>query len=102
MTPASFRGAAKAFNAARGDRWMVRDHDFQAEFYFRDPAVLAKISADPEFQALQKTEGPYVSSIHVETSLGWVETYMQDGKVVNLTEDAKPCYLGWAAMSTVS
>jgi hypothetical protein len=102
MSPASFRGAAKAFNAARGDRWLVRDHDFQVEFYFRDPAVLARISADPEFQALQKTEGPYVSSIHVEASLGWIETYIQDGKVVNLGDDGKSSYLGWAAMSAVS
>lgn len=102
MSPASFRAAAKALNAARGDRWLVRDHDFQVEFYLRDPAVLARIGADPEFQALQKTEGPYVSSIHVEAGLGWIETYMQDGKVVNLTDDGKPCYLDWATMSAVA
>jgi hypothetical protein len=99
MSPSSFRGAAIAMNAARGNRWTVRDHDFQIEFYFRDPAVFGNIGKDPEFQALQSTHGPYVSRIHTEASIGWVETYVQDGKAVNLSEDGKSEYLGWAAMS---
>ena len=39
MSPSSFRGVAIAMNAARGNRWQVRDNDFQIEFYFRDPTM---------------------------------------------------------------
>lgn len=89
-------------NTRSGDRWVIRDHDIQAEFYFRDHAVIAAISADPDFRALQATEVPYVSMFHTESSIGWIETYIQDGKVVNITEDGKSGYLGWAAMSAAS
>lgn len=37
-------------------------------------------------------EGPIVSRLHVEQSIGWVETYIQDGKLVNVTEDGKTTF----------
>lgn len=100
-SPLSFRNAAKALNANLGDRWVVRDHDMHVEFWFRDLETVARVAADPEFQALQATEGPYASKIHVEASLGWVEQYVADAKVVNVTADGKPDFLGWDKMSAV-
>ncbi|KAM0430052.1 hypothetical protein ACHAPT_006058 [Fusarium lateritium] len=98
-SPSSFRAAAKVLNTSLGDRWVVRDHDMHVEFWFRDMAALAETAADPEFQALQAQEGPYASKIHVEASLGWVEQYVADGKVVNVKEDNKPDFLSWEEMS---
>ncbi|PNY23689.1 Uncharacterized protein TCAP_06360 [Tolypocladium capitatum] len=98
-SPASFRGVAKALNANLGDRWVIRDHDMHVEFWFRDMATVAAVAADPDFQALQATEGPYASKIHIEASLGWVEQYVADGKVVNVTPEGKPDFLSFEEMS---
>lgn len=98
-SPSSFRDAAKTLNSQLGDRWVIRDHDMHVEFWFRDMATLAAIAGDPDFQALQAAEGPYASKIHVEASLGWVEQYVAEGKVVNVTVDGKPDFLGFAEMS---
>ncbi|KXJ85214.1 hypothetical protein Micbo1qcDRAFT_128419 [Microdochium bolleyi] len=92
FTPASFRQASKQLNAALGDKWVIRDYDLQVEFYFRDMATLSALAADPDFQAMQALEGPIVSRTHVEQSIGWVEMYIQDGKLVNVTADGKPTY----------
>ncbi|KAK2601841.1 hypothetical protein QQS21_004624 [Conoideocrella luteorostrata] len=99
-TPSSFRNTAKTLNANLGDRWVIRDHDMAVEFWFRDLATVAAVAADPDFQALQAVEGPYASKIHVEASLGWVEQYVADGKVVNVKEDGKPDFPTWEELST--
>lgn len=55
-------------------------------------------AADADFQALQAEEGPFISSEGAEISIGWVETYVSDGKVVNLDEAGNPTYPGFADM----
>jgi hypothetical protein len=100
MCPTSFREVGRAMSAARGNRWVIRDHDFQIEFSVREPSIIGKLGMDPDFQALQATaHSSYVSGIHTEASLGWVETYIQDGKIVNMTAEGKPDNLGWEKMS---
>lgn len=79
---------------------MIRDHDMHVEFWFRDMATMSLVAADPEFQALQAAEGPYASKIHTEASLGWVEQYVSNGKVVNVTPEGKPDFLSFEEMST--
>lgn len=98
-TPSTFRLASKQLNAALGDKWVIRDYDVQVEFYFRDMATLSALAADPDFHAMQALEGPIVSRTHVEQSIGWVETYIQDGKLVNVTDKGKPTYPGFEEMS---
>ncbi|KAJ1326015.1 EthD domain-containing protein [Microdochium nivale] len=98
-TPSAFRLASKQLNAALGDKWVIRDYDVQVEFYFRDMATLSALAADPDFHAMQALEGPIVSRTHVEQSIGWVETYIQDGKLVNVTDKGKPTYPGFEEMS---
>lgn len=86
-------------NAQRGSPWVVRDYDAQVEFYFRDMETFYKGASDPEFQVLKAEEEPFLSGIHAEISIGWVETYVSEGKVVNIGEDGKPEYPGFAQLS---
>lgn len=79
-------------NFQRGSPWVVRDYDAQVEFFFRDMETFYKGASDPDFQMLQAEEESYISGIHAEVSIGWVETYVRDGQVVNISEDGKPEY----------
>lgn len=72
------------------------------EFYFREPAHFLAVTQDPEFQTLQAQEEPYISRHNVVASLGWVETYVENGKVVHVGDDGKPTYASFEEMSQVS
>lgn len=80
---------------------LSQDHDITVEFYFRSLADLEKVRADPDFQALQAGEGPYVNLVHTVASLGWVEKYVDGGKVVNL-KDGKSMYPPWEELMDLS
>ncbi|KAF4271879.1 hypothetical protein KXV68_004861 [Aspergillus fumigatus] len=99
FTPQSFRDFTSELNNARGNPWRVRDFDAQVEFFFRDMETFYKGAADADFQALQAEEGPFVSGERAEISLGWVETYVREGQVVNLDEAGKPTFLPFKDMS---
>ena len=71
--------------------WVVDDHDLTIEFYFRSFEEMNKVTNDPEFQKLQQEEEPYVNRTHTVVSLGWVESYVQNGEVVNV-KDGKSTY----------
>lgn len=81
--------------------WTIDDHDFAVEFYFRTFEEVTKVTLDPDFQAMQQEEEPWVSKHHIVTSLGWVETFVQDGKVVNI-QDGKSTFPQFAAMTDLS
>ncbi|EFY96239.1 EthD domain protein [Metarhizium robertsii] len=92
FAPKSFRNATAELNAKRGSPWVVRDYDAQVEFLFRDMETFYKGASDPDFQALQAEEEPFISGIHAEISIGWIETYVSEGRVVNVGDDGKPMY----------
>ncbi|KAL8780317.1 MAG: hypothetical protein Q9213_006515 [Squamulea squamosa] len=92
FAPKSFREMTAKLNTQRGNPWVVRDYDAQVEFLFRDMETFYKGASDPDFQLLQAEEEPFISGIHAEISIGWIETYVHDGNVVNLREDGKPDY----------
>ncbi|KAI1211592.1 uncharacterized protein F4807DRAFT_418381 [Annulohypoxylon truncatum] len=102
FTPPPYRAALDEMNRARNRGWVVDDHDLTAEFYFRNFAELEKVRADPDFQALQAAEGPYVNLVHTVVSLGWVEKYVDAGKVVNIGEDGKSMYPPWKELMDLS
>lgn len=77
-------------NTQRGNPWVVRDYDAQVEFLFRDMETFYKGASDPDFQTLQAEEEPFISGIHAEISIGWIETYVSNGIVVHVREDGKP------------
>lgn len=83
----------------RGNPWRIRDFDAQVEFLFRDMETFYKGAADADFQALQAEEGPFISGEGAEISIGWIETYVSDGKVVNFDEAGKPTFPAFTEMS---
>ncbi|KAK9421234.1 hypothetical protein SUNI508_06082 [Seiridium unicorne] len=122
-TPVSYRTALEEMNRRDGRGFVVdvsspaldhqvillrrltidmKDHDVTVEFYFRSFAELHKVTSDPEFQAAQATEGPYVNLVHTVVSLGWVEKYIYGGKVVNIGEDGKSTYPPWSELNDLS
>ncbi|KAK7910579.1 hypothetical protein PG985_013060 [Apiospora marii] len=102
FTPIGYRNALEEMNRRNNRGWTVDDHDLTVEFYFRTFAELSKVNSDPEFQALQATEGPYVNLVHTVATLGWVEKHVDGGKVVNLDEDGKSTYPSWTEMNDLS
>ncbi|EMR72125.1 hypothetical protein UCREL1_834 [Eutypa lata UCREL1] len=101
FTPPPYRAALDEMNR-RGNRgWVIDDHDITVEFYFRNFAELEKINQDPEFQELQAAEGPYVNLIHTVVTLGWVEKYVDEGKVVNV-KNGKSTYPPWSELQDLS
>ncbi|KAL4745670.1 hypothetical protein BDW72DRAFT_198431 [Aspergillus terricola var. indicus] len=99
FTPKSFRDFTSELNNMRGNRWRIRDYDAQVEFFFRDMETFYKGAADAGFQALQAEEGPFIRAEGAEISIGWVETYVRDGKVVNLDDTGKPTFPPFKDMS---
>ncbi|XPS73968.1 hypothetical protein M3J09_006096 [Ascochyta lentis] len=96
FTLKSFRDMTAKLNTLReshGQRpWVIRQHDAQVEFFFRDMETFFKGAADPAFQALQAEEEPYISGIHAEVSIGWVETFVRDGQVINISDANESAY----------
>lgn len=92
------RQVAHKLNSDWGGRFTISDHHVQVEYYMRDMETVYKVSQDPDFQALHAEEGPFVSRLHVVASVGWVEVYVEDGKVVNV-RDGKPTYPGFEVMA---
>ncbi|KAH8731284.1 hypothetical protein GQ44DRAFT_756020 [Phaeosphaeriaceae sp. PMI808] len=104
FAPKSFRDMTAKLNALRethGQRpWIIRQHDAQVEFFFRDMETFFKGATDPDFQALQAEEEPFISGIHAEVSIGWVEAYVHDGKVVNISDANESTYPMFKEAST--
>ncbi|KAF1980477.1 hypothetical protein BU23DRAFT_562817 [Bimuria novae-zelandiae CBS 107.79] len=77
-----------------GGKWTVDNHDVVVEFYVRDLAAVEGIINDPDFQKLQSEEAPWIDAerVTIGASLGWVEVYVEQGKVVNILKDEKPAY----------
>ncbi|KAL4864303.1 hypothetical protein BDV12DRAFT_15500 [Aspergillus spectabilis] len=99
FAPKSFRDFTSKLNNMRGNPWRVRDFDAQVEFLFRDMETFYKGAADADFQALQAEEGPFISGEGAEISIGWIETYVKDGEVVNIDEAGNPTFPAFEDMS---
>lgn len=84
----------------------MQDHEVTVEFYFRSFAELSSVTSDPEFQAFQAAEAPYVDLVNAVVSLGWVETYVAGGRVVNFREQedgaVASAYPSWAELGDLS
>ncbi|OOF91927.1 hypothetical protein ASPCADRAFT_509859 [Aspergillus carbonarius ITEM 5010] len=100
-TPPAFREALEESSRRNKRGWIIDDHDLTIEFYFRNFLAMNNVRNDPEFRALQASEGPYVNLIHTVATLGWVEQYVDGGKVVNIGPDGKSTYPSWAELGDV-
>ncbi|KAK3393289.1 hypothetical protein B0H63DRAFT_15185 [Podospora didyma] len=102
-TPVAYRTVLEEMNRRNNRGWTIDDHDMTVEFYFRTFAELNKVNSDPEFKALQASEGPYVNLVHAVATLGWVEKYVDAGKVVNIDgKSGKSTYPPWSELSDLS
>ncbi|KAF3015328.1 hypothetical protein E8E14_009868 [Neopestalotiopsis sp. 37M] len=101
-SPLAYRTALDAINRRDGRGFIVDDHDVTVEFYFRTFAELSRVTSDPAFQAAQAAEAPYVNLVHTVVSLGWVEKYVDGGRVVNLGDGGESAYPSWAELGNVS
>lgn len=63
------------------------------EFYLQDLDAAEAIINDADFQKLQSEEAPWIDMDRtpIGATLGWVEVYVDQGKIVNIT-DGKPSY----------
>lgn len=88
------RDQVQKLNERLGGRWVVDDHDVLVEFYVRDLEAMEGVINDPDFQKLQAEEAPWIDAERnpIGASFGWVEVYLDQGKVVNVTKDQKPSY----------
>ncbi|PWY81723.1 hypothetical protein BO94DRAFT_536935 [Aspergillus sclerotioniger CBS 115572] len=100
-TPPAFREALEESSRRNKRGWVIDDHDLTVEFYFRNFLAMNNVRNDPEFAALQASEGPYVNLIHTVATLGWVEQYVDGGKVVNIGPDGRSMYPSWAELGDV-
>ncbi|KAI5925488.1 hypothetical protein F4810DRAFT_658866 [Camillea tinctor] len=100
-TPVAYRAVLDEMNRRSNRGWTIDDHDVTVEFYFRSFAELTRVNRDPEFQALQVAEGPYVNLVHTVATLGWVERYVDGGQVVNVAE-GKSTYPSWKELGDLS
>lgn len=88
------RDQIQGLNERLGGKWTVNSHDVVVEFYVRDLAAVEGIINNPDFQKLKSEEAPWIDAerVPIGASLGWVEVYLEHGKVVHVTEDEKPAY----------
>ncbi|QKX63140.1 uncharacterized protein TRUGW13939_10309 [Talaromyces rugulosus] len=100
-SPAPYRGFVAEMNKRNNRGWVIDDHDITVEFYYRNFAELNKVNGDPEFQALQASEEPYVNRENTVVSLAWVEKYVDEAQVVNIV-DEKSSYGPWAELVDLS
>ncbi|KAI1658173.1 hypothetical protein F4813DRAFT_388956 [Daldinia decipiens] len=102
FTPVPYRAALEEMNRRGNRSWVIDDHDITFEFYFRTFAELEKVRVDPDSQALQAAEGPYVNLVHTVVTLDWVEKHVDGGRVVNVGPDGKSTHPPWSELHDLS
>ncbi|PYI14322.1 hypothetical protein BO99DRAFT_25118 [Aspergillus violaceofuscus CBS 115571] len=100
-SPPAYRTFVDEMNRRNNRGWVIDDHDVTIEFYFRSFEELNKVNHDPEFQALQASEEPYVNRAHTVVSLSWIEKYVDNNEVVNIVDD-KSTYPGYDELLDLS
>ena len=86
------RQALEDFKRELGANWVIDQHDMTVELYLPGIATLKAIASDPEFASFSELEELYISRRHVVASLGWVEVYVQDGRVVGIDGEGNSAY----------
>ncbi|KAK2591240.1 hypothetical protein QQS21_011082 [Conoideocrella luteorostrata] len=72
--------------------WSVDDHDVQISYWVRTLEQAHAILMDPEFQALVQEASGYQDDDRATFAAGWVEVYVEDGKLVNMDEQGNTVY----------
>lgn len=81
--------------------YSIDNHDLQIEYYFRDVSSLLAVSGDEGFKALHVEATPYVRLDETTVALNWVEVYLEDGKLVNISDDGQSLQPSFAEQSKI-
>lgn len=79
----------------------IDDHDLIIEFYFKDVDALLAISADDDFKALHIECDPYLKLDQTTVTATWIEEYLDDGKLVNISPEGKSLQPSFAELSNI-
>ncbi|KAI0968020.1 hypothetical protein F4678DRAFT_231748 [Xylaria arbuscula] len=79
--------SAKELAKSMQTPYAVNEHDLEIEYYFKDTATLLAVSGDQEFKELHLESEPYVSHETAKVTLTWIETYVENGKMVNVGKE---------------
>ncbi|KAI0869398.1 hypothetical protein GGS24DRAFT_512122 [Hypoxylon argillaceum] len=91
---------AQALAQSMTTPYHVNTHDLEIEYYFKDVATLLAISGDQEFKELYLESEPYVDHTTAKVTLTWIETYVENGKMVN-TEEGQSLYGSLAELADI-
>ena len=82
--------------------WPIYDrHDAIIEYYFEDIAALIGISADEDFKALHVDTVPFIDFDSTIISLTWIEVFLDNAKVVNVSADGKSLHAPFGESSKI-
>ncbi|KAI0506647.1 hypothetical protein F5B22DRAFT_622760 [Xylaria bambusicola] len=81
--------------------YQVNKHDLEIEYYFKDVATLLAISNDEEFKNLHVEAEPYFDQDRSKVTLTWIETYVENGKIVNINSEGESLYASVASLAKV-
>ncbi|KAI1810344.1 hypothetical protein GGS20DRAFT_594769 [Poronia punctata] len=94
--------ATRALGKSLNLPYKLNDYDLQIEYYFKDVESLLGISGDKDFKVLHGEAEPYVDLTTTNITVGWVEVYLDNGKLVNIDSDGKTSlYPSFEEMSDV-
>ncbi|GAW17108.1 hypothetical protein ANO14919_065580 [Xylariales sp. No.14919] len=81
--------------------YQVNTHDLEIEYYFKDVATLLAVSGDQEFKELHLESEPYVAHDTAKVTLTWIETYLENGKMVNVDSEGQSLYASFAELADI-
>ncbi|KAI1864605.1 hypothetical protein JX265_008329 [Neoarthrinium moseri] len=81
--------------------YRMDDHDVEIEYYFKDAAALVALSADKDFQALHIECLPYVQINKSTATMTWIEVYVDNGELVNISSEGKSLQPSFEEQSSV-
>lgn len=89
--------------------WVMDDHDIQISVWVRTTEQMFNVIMDPDFQALVGEADAVIDNDKAHVVAGWVEVYVDEGKVVNIDEKGETMYsqpfaekikIGWESQVT--
>ncbi|KAI0100760.1 hypothetical protein GGR51DRAFT_531603 [Nemania sp. FL0031] len=81
--------------------YQVNTHDLEIEYYFKDIASALKVSNDEEFRELHLESEPFVDHDTAKITLTWIETYVENGKMVNINSTGESDYAPFAELADI-
>jgi hypothetical protein len=75
--------------------------DVIIEYYFENLEALIGISSDDDFKALHVDCVPFINMETTIISLTWIEVFLEDGKVINISAEGESLHPSFAEASKI-